>query len=183
MYDQAVLFEGPLNSLPFLDSGVNGRVFDCGQTVVKLSHRSDRTRNWLEFSLNWREKHGTLLPLMPEIYSLVDCWGKNWRGEPAKGYIVAMKKYTRQAGHYPDRKWGADDRALIQNHPAFDDVSGAYTEYLSRRCASSRDVRCLFDDCHGDNIMMEGKRPIILDPSNGTYIEPYAPSVLELEMA
>jgi hypothetical protein len=183
MYDQALLFEGPLNRLPFLDSGINGRVYDCGATVVKLSKRSDSTRNWLEFCMNWREKHGTLMPLMPEIYSLVDCWGKDWRDKPEKGYVVAMKKYTRQPGYYPDRKWGRDDITRIQKHPAFDDVSRAYSEYLHRRCDSHREVWNLFDDCHGSNIMMDGKRPIILDPSNGSYLEPYAPYVLELEMA
>ena len=199
MYQQSLFLGAVSSQLKYLDSGVNGKVWDCGNgTVAKISRRDDITRNWLEFCM-WHRERGGDMALIPEVHSLVDCYHESedseWSDEEGRyiskivqqrGYLVVMKKYGEQPrqGHYNKRLWGHCCVNEPQAHPSFDSVFRAFQLYMLRVTGREFDCHDLFGDLHGGNIMMDGKKPVILDPSNGSYqkAEVVHPSCFELEM-
>lgn len=199
MYQQSLFLGAVSSQLKYLDSGVNGKVWDCGNgTVAKISRRDDITRNWLEFCM-WHRERGGDMALIPEVHSLVDCYheseDREWSDEEGRyiskivqqrGYLVVMKKYGEQPrqGHYKKRLWGHCCVNEPQAHPSFDSVFRAFQLYMLRVTGREFDCYDLFGDLHGGNILMDGKKPVILDPSNGEYqhAEVVHPSCFQLEM-
>jgi hypothetical protein len=199
MYQQSLLSSSVSSQLKYLNNGVNGKVWDCGNgTVVKISRRDDITRNWLEFCM-WHREHGGDMALIPEVHSLVDCYTQDERREwveadgeyktvlkDVRGYIVVMKKYNDQPrqGDWGRKLWGHGCVNQPEEHPAFKTVLKAFQDYMMRTVGNYYDSYDLFGDLHGGNIMMDGKKPVILDPSNGEYqhAEVVHPSCFQLEM-
>lgn len=146
----------------FLGDGLFANVWEMTDgNVCKVSRSSDGTRNWLELCA-LHTAASTLLPMMPEVFSVVPC---------EEGYMAIMPKYGDSYEHYQSANYGCPQEE-VRAAPGYKAARQAFSDYLYMLIGERLDYWRVFDDVHSGNVMWCARRGwIITDPSSMEYME------------
>lgn len=162
------MFQGELfsdivqRSGKFLGSGCFSTAYEISPGLVMKVGVNDMTRNWLEFCM-WRTQAKTLLPMMPEVYSVIEL------GEHR--YSATMPKFATLPS---STECGCEALKLAMRGGEFLNCLDAFNDYLTALGHKAID---LFDDVHSDNIMVREDGGLVLtDPCSVEYLRPVSSS-------